>query len=70
MSSHELDIVIGKDGQVRVHIQGVKGHACLTYAQLLEQIVGKEISREFTAEYYEPDSGVRVIPQQRVKGEG
>ncbi len=58
MESHELEIEIGKDGKVRVHVKGAKGKACLEYAKLIEGIVGKTVSSETTQEYYEPDSTV------------
>ena len=74
MEQHDLDIEIGKDGKVRVRIEGVKGKGCLDYARFLEQIVGKIQSQELTAEYYEPESDVRIDlgaqdrQQQRRKG--
>jgi hypothetical protein len=58
MESHDLEIEIGKDGKVRVHVKGAKGQACLAYAKLLEKIVGREEQRELTSEYYEPDGKV------------
>ena len=69
MQSHDLEIEITKSGQVKVHIQGVKGKSCLDYAQLLAGIVGKEEAKELTAEYYEPDSQVKIAPQLRQKSE-
>ena len=69
MGNHDLEIEIDKNGKVRVHIQGVKGKSCLDYAQLLAGIVGKEEGQELTAEYYEPDSQVRIAPQLRQKNQ-
>ena len=60
MESHELEIEIGKDGRVRVKTAGAKGKSCLEYIRLVEQIVGPSQSRELTAEFYEPDSQVRI----------
>lgn len=60
MESHELEIEIGKDGKVRVKTAGAKGKSCLEYIRLVEQIVGKSLSQELTAEYYEPDSKVQI----------
>jgi len=60
MESHELEIEIGKDGKVRVKTVGAKGKSCLEYIRLVEQIVGKSMSKELTAEYYEPDSQVQI----------
>ena len=38
MAQHEVEIRIGKDGQVKVHVKGAKGKACLEYAQWLTQV--------------------------------
>ncbi len=58
MANVELEIEIRPDGDVVVKVEGAKGKACLDYAKLLEQIIGKEKSRELTSEYYEPDAEV------------
>ena len=60
MESHELEIEIGKDGKVRVKTAGAKGKSCLEYIRLVQQIVGKTMNQELTAEYYEPDSQVQI----------
>ena len=62
MENHDIEIEIGRDGKVKVHVKGVKGSGCLKYAEFLEQVIGRMDSREFTSEYYEPDSGVQVQP--------
>ncbi len=62
MEPHDIEIEIGKDGKVRAHIKGAKGKGCLDYAKLLESIVGREVARELTAEYYEPESQVEIRP--------
>jgi hypothetical protein len=72
MEQHELEIEIGKDGKVRVKTAGAKGKSCLEYIKLVEQIVGRSMSQELTAEFYEPDSKVQIDAarkeQQRTKG--
>ncbi|HVE39753.1 MAG TPA: DUF2997 domain-containing protein [Planctomycetota bacterium] len=60
MEPHDLEIEIGKDGKVRVKTAGAKGKSCLEYIRLVQEIVGKELNRDLTAEYYEPDSQVRI----------
>lgn len=62
MENHDIEIEIGPDGKVRAHVKGVKGKGCLDLAKLLESIVGREMARELTAEYYEPDSTVSIRP--------
>ena len=49
-------------------MKGAKGKACVPYAEFLKQIVGKVVSQEFTSEYYEPESEVKVKPLLRQEG--
>lgn len=60
MATPEFDITIGKDGQVKVRISGSGGEECMKLADLLQEIVGREESREKTTEYYGPPSQVRI----------
>jgi len=65
MEAHDLEIIIGKDGKVQVKTSGAKGKSCLEYIKLVEQIVGKTESKEMTAEFYEPDSHVKIDDAQQ-----
>lgn len=66
MHRPEFDITISKTGQVTVEIKGAGGGArCLALADLLREIVGRENERRVTAEYYAPDSKVRIEVQAR-----
>ena len=60
MAEHEVEIHIGKDGRVKVHIKGAKGKACLEYAQWLTQVIGQVKDRQLTSEYYEPEAKSRI----------
>lgn len=53
MAQEELEIEISPDGKVTVTTKGIKGPACMDYADLFAQILGREESREKTAEYYQ-----------------
>jgi len=54
MELQEIDVIIEKDGQVRIEVRGVKGESCLDLTAALEQALGGQIeSREMTAESYE-----------------
>ena len=67
MAEQELEISISPEGKVTVRTKGLKGEACLKYANLLVEILGKEESLEKTAEFYETQeqqSHIRV--QQRL----
>ena len=60
MAQHEMEITICRNGQIKVHIKGVKGKACLEYAQWLKQVVGKVSQQQQTSEFYEPDIKSRI----------
>ena len=67
MAQQDFEITISKTGEVKVHIKGVKGKACLDYVKWLEQVVGKVKSRNLTSEYYEPDAQTRIEARQQIK---
>jgi len=67
MPQHEVEIEITKDGQVRVHVKGAKGKACMAYAKWLTQIVGKVKEQQLTSEYYEPETKSRIDIQQELE---
>jgi hypothetical protein len=60
MDRPEFDITIDPSGKVWVEIKGVQGPRCLKYADLVREIVGREDERRLTAEFYQPDSQVRI----------
>ena len=66
MPQHEIEITISKAGEVKVHIKGVKGKACLEYAKWLSDIVGKVKSEQLTSEYYEPETKARIEVNQEL----
>jgi hypothetical protein len=54
MEIQELDVVIGKDGAVQVHVSGVKGTSCLDLTKALERALGNQIeARKMTPEAQE-----------------
>ena len=69
MAQHEVEIEITKQGEVKVHIKGAKGKACLEYAQWLTELVGKVKDQQLTSEYYEPEVKTRVDLHQELHGE-
>ena len=70
MANHELEITITKNGEVKVHVKGAKGKQCLEYSQWLTRIVGKIKDQQYTSEYYEPETKVRIELHQEIKEEG
>jgi hypothetical protein len=67
MQEQNFEITISKSGEVKVHIKGVKGKACLNYVKWLEQVVGKVKSQNLTSEYYEPEAQTRIEARQHIK---
>lgn len=50
--SDELEITIDRNGRVVLRTIGIRGSRCLEYAELFAHIVGREVSRELTSDYY------------------
>jgi len=67
MDAPEFEIEIRPNGEVKVLVKGTSGQRCLSYADMLAEIVGKEKSRQLTSEYYQQDGDVRIQAQQRRK---
>jgi len=65
MAQHDIEIEIGKNGEVKVHVKGVKGPACMDYAEFLAAIVGKVKEQQLTSEYYEPPEKVKIHLEQK-----
>jgi hypothetical protein len=57
MDVQEIEVTIDKDGQVRIHVMGIKGDACLDLTHELELALGGVVvEREMTPEALEqPD---------------
>jgi len=69
MAKHEVEITISKAGEVKVHVKGAKGKACLEYAKWLTEIVGKVKDQQLTSEYYEPETKARIKLQEELRTE-
>lgn len=63
---HELEIEIGTDGSVQVHVKGAKGKKCLDYVQLFAAM-GEVRDQELTSEYYEPETPVGVTDTTKTR---
>jgi hypothetical protein len=57
MAEQELEIEISPQGKVTVRTKGIKGPACMQWADLMVQIIGREEHREKTEEFYQYDLG-------------
>ena len=69
MAQHEVEITISRTGEVKVHVKGAKGKACLEYAKWLTKVIGKVKDQQLTSEYYEPETKARIDLTQDLKTE-
>jgi hypothetical protein len=66
MEIQEIEVTIGKNGQVQIHVRGAKGKKCLDLTRELEQALGAAVvDREMTSESLEDGSGNLI--EQTVK---
>ena len=63
MEMQEVDVIIEKDGQVRIEVRGVKGPSCLDLTRGLEEALGGQVAeRQMTPEAQE-------VPRENVQRE-
>ena len=68
MEIQEIEVTIGKNGQVQLHVRGAKGKKCLDLTRELEQALGGQLEhREFTSEAQEDTSSVQIDQTIQVK---
>lgn len=48
----EVKVTIDEEGNVKVTVFGVKGPGCLAVTKKLEALLGGQLEREFTSEFY------------------
>ncbi len=66
MDLEEIEVIIEKDGRVRIQVRGAKGNACLDLTQELEEALGGQVeSREMTPEALEPNPVQNPTQQQQ-----
>lgn len=66
MAKHEVEVTISPDGEVKVHIKGIKGKKCLDLVKFLQEEghLGKIKEQRLTSEYYEPEPETHIYRQQ------
>lgn len=61
MEIEEIEITIGKNGQVKLHVRGMKGKKCLALTEELEKALGNEVlERKLTPEALEDSAGNKI----------
>lgn len=51
----EMEITIFPEGEITIHVKGVKGKKCIDFSKFLEGAIGEVIEREKTSEFYEEE---------------
>ncbi len=67
MAQHDVEITISKTGEVKVHVKGAKGKACMDYAKWLTKVIGKVKDQQMTSESYEPEVKARIDLHQDLR---
>lgn len=52
----KINITITPNGEIKIHIEGIKGRECLDFSKAFEEALGKVVDRKFTSEYYQEGS--------------
>ena len=60
----EIGVTIDEAGNVKVTVFGSPGPKCLEVTKKLEELLGGDLTREFTSEYYQAEEAREV---QKVK---
>lgn len=69
MELQEIEVTIGKDGQVQIQVRGVQGLKCLEITKELEEALGGEIlARIMAPEALEQENPPDVDQGQQLKG--
>lgn len=53
MELQELEIQIGCDGNVTLHVRGVKGDECTLITKSIEEALGDVVERTLSGEFYQ-----------------
>lgn len=59
----EIKVTIDEKGNVKLTVFGAKGPKCLKLTAEMERLLGGEVQREFTSEYYQQET----TESQRIK---
>jgi hypothetical protein len=69
MAQHDVEITISRTGEVKVHVRGAKGKACMEYAKWLTRVIGRVKDEQKTSEFYEPEVKSRIDLRQDLRVE-
>ena len=55
MEHQNVEVVIDKEGNVVIEVDGVKGKKCDAITKQLEKVLGKVESKDYKPEYYDEE---------------
>ena len=55
MEYQNIEVVIDKEGNVIIEVDGVKGKSCDAITKQLEKVLGKVESKDYKPEYYDEE---------------
>jgi hypothetical protein len=61
MGMEQIEIQVDRDGNVTVHVEGVKGDECIRITKSLEEALGPVTDRSFSAEYFESQATENIV---------
>jgi hypothetical protein len=64
-NAQEIELFIDDNGELKVHLKGIKGKSCAGVMDSLVSELGTEKSRTLTSEYYEPETQAKNDTQIR-----
>lgn len=68
MEIQEIEVTIGRDGEVQIQVRGVKGMKCLELTKELEAALGGEIlARVMTADSVDDETQQDIDQSQQMK---
>jgi hypothetical protein len=63
----EIELFISEEGELKLHIKGIPGPACLKTLDDLVNAVGREKERKLTNEYYQAETKQNNLNRQKIK---
>ncbi len=52
----EIIVDVSNDGEIRIETKGFKGKACISEAQFIKDVLGKETACQLTPTYWQENS--------------
>ena len=70
-SGEELEIEIDEAGQVRVHVRGRPGKACLDYVEVFRALLSGDVKdQKLTPEYYQAETATHAAQRITTRQSG